>query len=127
MPPGSIVIQTDTQFLRVALQNLITNAVEYTPEGGTVSCVVSEVGSGLQVDVSDTGCGIPHNAKEKIFTKFFRADNARTVKAEGNGLGLYITKSMIEALGGKISFTSKENKGTIFTILLPTKLPVKEI
>jgi signal transduction histidine kinase len=69
------------------------------------------------VAVSDSGIGIPENQQDKIFTKMFRADNAHKLTgAQGTGLGLYLVKSMIEAMGGSISFVSKENEGSVFTI-----------
>ena len=81
----------------------------------------------MQVSISDTGCGIPHDIQEKIYTKFFRADNARLIKSDGTGLGLYITKSMVEALGGTIRFQSKEGEGTVFVVTIPDLKSKKKI
>ncbi len=117
--PHVLNIQTDPQLLRIVLSNLITNAIEYTQKDGTISCAVTQVDDVIQITISDTGCGIPYDEQSNIFTKFFRADNARIIKPDGNGLGLYITKSIIESLGGSISFTSSEGVGTIFTVVMP--------
>jgi signal transduction histidine kinase len=71
------------------------------------------------VAVSDTGCGIPASQQAKIFTKFFRADNAREMHTDGNGLGLYIVKSVLDSSGGLLWFHSEENKGTTFYAAIP--------
>lgn len=110
-------IQADPSYIRIIFQNLIDNAVKYTPNEGTISIAISIEGEDVLIRVKDTGCGIPGSAKHKIFTKLFRADN---VSEEGVGLGLYITKSIIEkAAKGKIWFESKENRGTSFFVSLP--------
>lgn len=119
-------IKTDVHMLRIVLQNLITNALEYTPECGTVRCSISEAGGGISISIQDTGCGIPPAAHKKIFTKFFRADNAREIKPDGNGMGLYITKSIVEALSGTITCTSQEGEGTTFTVIIPGNISGKE-
>ena len=69
--------------------------------------------------MADKGFGIPEKNKDKIFTKLFRADNARSMQVEGNGLGLYIVKAIVENAEGTISFTSKEGEGTTFVVTLP--------
>jgi two-component system sensor histidine kinase VicK len=71
------------------------------------------------ISVADTGYGVPEDAQQKIFTKMFRADNARTKDPNGTGLGLYIIKATVEQTGGKIWFESKENKGSTFSVSLP--------
>jgi PAS domain S-box-containing protein len=121
----------DPKLLRMVLQNLLTNAVKYTPEKGHVSLQLRIVKKGatvatvparqdsLAIIVADTGYGIPKSQQEKIFSKMFRADNAREKEAEGSGLGLYIVKSVADQSGGQVWFTSEENKGTTFYILLP--------
>ncbi len=112
-------INADPKLLRIVMQNLVSNAVKYTPEGGVVTLSFVESGSKREVVVSDTGFGIPKSDQGLIFTKLFRADNARKLSAsQGTGLGLYLVKSIMEALGGSISFVSEENKGSVFTITL---------
>jgi PAS domain S-box-containing protein len=127
---GSIpIINADPKLVRIIFQNLVSNAVKYTPEKGNVIIKI-EVGKPivggkkiakdmLMITVSDTGYGIPKNQQSHIFSKLFRADNAREKVAEGTGLGLYIVKSIIEAANGKIWFESEENKGTTFYAILP--------
>lgn len=113
---------TDPKLLRIVMQNLISNAIKYTPDLGTVTVTFAESGSKREIIVSDTGYGIPKAEQERIFTKLFRAENARKLStSQGTGLGLYLVKSIMEALGGGIKFISEENKGSIFTIMLDSK------
>ncbi|MDA1169247.1 MAG: PAS domain-containing sensor histidine kinase [bacterium] len=112
-------INADPHLTKIIFQNLISNAIKYTPKGGAVSLSLSGTPNGLSIEVSDTGIGIPKNEQSKIFTKLFRADNARITETEGTGLGLYIVKSVVEESGGEIFFESEENKGTRFFVSLP--------
>ena len=120
------IIQSDEKLIRIVLQNLISNSVSYTPENGKISIKIEAMPNGVRVEVADNGLGIPQSAQEKIYTKFFRADNARTMRPDGTGLGLYITKSITKALGGTIDFKSKEGKGTTFFVSIPSSHVVKE-
>ncbi len=109
--------KTDPKLLRIVIQNLISNAIKYTPENGTVKISLLELPGERRISVSDTGIGIPEADKEKIFTKLFRAENARLQsEGQGTGLGLYLVKSIIESMGGNIGFTSEVNKGSVFSI-----------
>lgn len=112
-------INVDPQLIRIVFQNLLSNAVKYTPEKGTVSVSISKKPRSVQIVVSDTGFGIPKKDQAKIFSKLFRAENAVEKEPDGNGLGLYIVKAIIEQSKGKISFVSTEGKGTTFTVDLP--------
>jgi signal transduction histidine kinase len=104
------------------IQNLLSNAVKYTPENGKVQISFSQHNKKhILLKISDTGFGIPKNQQSKIFTKLFRADNAKLKDAEGTGLGLYIVKSIVDKTGGKVWFESKENKGTTFYVLVLIK------
>lgn len=116
LPKGALLINSDQKLLYIILENLLSNAVKYTPTEGRVSVKVEKTDK-VKITVSDTGLGIPESQKAKIFERFFRADNVSTVE-DGNGLGLYITKSLVEHLKGTIRFESEENKGTIFYIEL---------
>jgi PAS domain S-box-containing protein len=109
----------DPKLIRIVFQNILSNAVKYTPEGGSVRLQVETTGEKLLITVSDTGYGIPKDQQEKIFEKLFRADNVRERDTEGTGLGLYIVKSIVEESGGRIWFESAENKGTTFYVELP--------
>lgn len=114
-------ISADPKLLRMVAQNLLSNAVKYTPEKGKVklSLYFDDKKKAIILEVSDSGYGIPKNQRDKIFTKFFRADNAREKDTEGAGLGLYIAKSIIDRTGGVVRFESKENVGTTFHVTLP--------
>ena len=103
------------------MTNLTENAAKYSEEGTTVTVTTSfsDNSDYVSVKVKDHGIGIDQKDAEKIFTKFSRLDNPLTRKAQGSGLGLYITKTLVEKMNGKISFTSDKN-GTVFEVLLPT-------
>ncbi len=113
-------ISLDGKLIRMVFQNLLTNALKYTNEGGSIVLEIKIVKDDLLVSVSDNGYGIPQSQQGEIFTKLFRADNAKANDTSGTGLGLYIIKSIIEkSSGGKIWFESIENKGTTFYFTLP--------
>ncbi|HCC06358.1 TPA: hypothetical protein DEP94_03315 [Candidatus Nomurabacteria bacterium] len=110
---GPSVFLTDPKLLHIVFQNLITNAVKYTPNGGTIEFTISfDKKKTILIKVSDTGYGIPKNQQKQIFTKLFRADNARDKDTSGTGLGLYIVKSIVENTGGKIWFNSPAHKSS---------------
>jgi len=113
---GPVAVAADGQFLRQVLINIISNAVKYTPEGGSVSVAVQPGEKCATVAVRDTGIGIKAEDIPFIFDRFFRVEESRS--SEGFGLGLSIAKSIIEAHGGTISVTSELNKGSCFTITL---------
>jgi two-component system sensor histidine kinase VicK len=118
-PDKMLPIPLDKNLIQVAFRNLITNAIKYNKENGSISVNTSETPSGYQVEISDTGMGIPSSQHDRIFSRMFRADNARGANIQGSGLGLYITKWIVESAGGSITFTSKENEGTTFAVTLP--------
>ncbi len=113
-------IYADPGLMRMVFQNLITNAIKYTPDNGRIAVFVKKEGeSNIVFSVKDSGIGIPEEQKNKIFTKLFRADNARETDPAGTGLGLYIVKAIIEKSGGNIRFESKEGAGTTFYGIIP--------
>ena len=116
-------VMVDENKIKVAVKNLLDNAVTYTPERGKVVVLLGrkENNKEIQVEIRDNGMGIPKPQQDEVFKKFFRADNVKKVETEGTGLGLYITKNIIEAHGGRIWFRSKEGKGTSFYFTLPVK------
>lgn len=116
---GLPMVNADPKLVRIIFQNLLSNSMKYTPKGGTVSLSVNYDDKNLLIKVSDSGVGIPLDVQSKIFTKLYRADNARIVEAEGTGLGLYIVKAIVEKGGGRIWFKSEENKGTMFFVEMP--------
>ncbi len=119
LPKEQVQVLTDPVLLRVVMQNLLGNALKYSPKGSEVAISVQRDGDHATLSVTDAGLGIPVAEQDRIFEKFFRAQNVRKVDTDGNGLGLYISKSIVDRLGGTISFTSEENKGTTFTVSLP--------
>ena len=112
-------ISADPKLLRMVFQNLVSNAVKYTPVGGKIEVSLKSNGKMIDIKVKDSGVGIPQEEKSKIFTKLFRATNVRQSDTDGTGLGLYIVKSVIEQSGGTINFESEESKGTTFHVSLP--------
>jgi PAS domain S-box-containing protein len=112
-------IRTNPRLLRMILDNLLSNAVKYTPEGGEIRIEAEKKGGEIVIVVSDNGLGIPENEQGKLFSKLFRASNVRDTVQDGTGFGLYIVKLALNVLGGTISFSSKLNQGTTFTIKLP--------
>lgn len=116
---GLPTISADAKLLTIIIQNLISNAIKYSKIEGKIELQISHNSEEFILKVSDHGYGIPKNQQAKIFTKMFRADNARNVSPDGNGLGLYIVKAITDATNGKIWFKSEENKGTSFFISYP--------
>lgn len=113
------MINVDLKIVRMIFQNLLTNALKYTPSEGSITLNVKKDGSNILISVTDTGYGIPENVQSKIFQKLFRADNIRQKDPTGTGLGLYIIKSTLEKTGGKIWLKSKENYGSTFYVTIP--------
>ncbi len=123
----SIQIQTslpivflDKRLTRMTIENLLTNAVKYTPANGEIDFLLQIKDEVIHFEIRDTGMGIPLKEQSKIFEKLYRASNVRNT-IEGNGFGLYVAKGGVEAQGGKISFDSHEGKGTTFYIDLPLR------
>lgn len=112
-------VLVDVEKIKLAIQNLIDNAVKYTPEGNKIIISLKREKDNIEFSIKDTGIGIPKYQQERIFTKFFRGVNALKIQTEGTGLGLFITKNIIEAHNGKIWFESEEGKGTTFYVTLP--------
>ena len=108
--------------LRQMLDNLIGNAIKYTPKGGTIRVSVEEQGDQIILSVSDTGRGIPLGEQAHIFDKFYRASNTPE-SVEGTGLGLAIVKSIIDNHGGRIWVESALDEGSTFTVVIPAYIP----
>ncbi len=119
-PPPKVLV--DSEKFPLVLNNILENAVRYNIENGQVVVKVEEITNEpyLRVSISDTGIGIPQEDLDKLFGKFFRAENALKLQTEGSGLGLYIAKNVIGAHGGKIWAESEIGRGTTFYFTLPT-------
>ncbi|MCA9391674.1 PAS domain S-box protein [candidate division WWE3 bacterium] len=119
-------VMADPRLLRQSVINLVTNAIKYTPEEGTITVLVErdpDNEEAFLIEVRDTGYGIPNDERDQIFNKFYRASNVVRYETDGTGLGLYFVKAIIDASGGEIWFDSILNKGTTFWIRLPLHPP----
>jgi PAS domain S-box-containing protein len=112
-------VRVDVEKISLAIQNLLENAIKYNRKGGEIEIVLREKEKEIEFSIRDTGIGIPRDQQNRVFTKFFRAPNAMKMETEGSGLGLFITKNIIETHGGRIWFESEEGKGTTFYFTLP--------
>jgi two-component system, OmpR family, phosphate regulon sensor histidine kinase PhoR len=123
-PARALVNEED---MTEAVDNLIVNAISYTPEGGSVDVSVQRGEQGLVIEVRDTGCGIPDDALTRIFERFYRVDKARSRDLGGTGLGLAIVKHVAIKHGGKVEAESEVGKGSTFRILLPAAVPQRNL
>ncbi len=118
-------VEIDTDRFTQVIDNLMNNAIKYSPDGGTITCSLYETRNNVVLSVKDQGLGIPRNSLSKIFDRFYRVDKARSRAQGGTGLGLAISKEVIQALGGKLWVESTEGKGSTFYIALPYE-PMEE-
>jgi signal transduction histidine kinase len=116
---GGCLVQTDSDKLREIVSNLLHNAIQYNRPGGAVDLRVARENGTLEVEVQDTGIGIPAGARERIFERFYRADPSRGGDDLHAGLGLAIVKEYIDLMGGSIGVDSTEGQGSTFRVLLP--------
>ncbi len=114
-------IMMDVEKIKLAIQNLLDNAIRYTPPGGKVTITLKYGKKEVGFSIKDSGVGIPKEQQSRVFTRFFRGANVMRMDTEGSGFGLYIVKNIIEAHGGKVWFESEEGKGATFYFNLPTK------
>ncbi len=126
----------DKNLFRMVVTNILSNSLKYTPSKGEIDFTVWMAKGGECVDgrimkddsvvikIADTGCGIPMHQQDKIFSKFFRADNIHSLKVGGTGLGLYIVKQIMDRFGGIVWFESQEQKGTTFFVSIPLVIKV---
>lgn len=112
-------LKVDVEKIRLVIQNLLDNAIAYTPRKGEVTICLKRAKKKIEVQIQDTGVGIPAAQQKRVFTKFFRGSNVIKMETEGTGLGLFIAKNIVEAHRGKIWFESEEKKGTTFYFVLP--------
>ena len=114
---GAAVIG-DEEALTQVVDNLLDNALKYTPRGGRVGVTLSTLETSMQLEVRDTGIGIPAKDLDRIFERFYRVDKARSRELGGTGLGLSIVKHLVTSLEGEISVTSAVGEGSAFVIEL---------
>jgi len=114
-----LLCSLDPRAIRRAVQNIIVNALKYTGEGDEVEVAVTESDQEAAVVVSDSGPGIPTHDLENIFERFYRADQSRSRKTGGTGLGLTIAREVVQAHGGRIEVESELGKDNTFTVVLP--------
>jgi signal transduction histidine kinase len=121
MPDRPVRLAVDPHRIREMLLNLVTNAIKYTPQGGTIGLALSDQADAVSLLVRDTGIGIAPGDLPHIFERFWRADPARSRTGDrpGTGLGLSITKWIAEAHGGSITVQSRPGRGTVFAVRLP--------
>lgn len=119
-------LNIDENKLRQVLMNFIDNAIYYTPSGGSIDVKLEATPHEIIYTVTDTGLGVPKAVQHKLFSKFYRADNARKMRPDGTGLGLFMAKKVIVAQGGAIIFKSTEGKGSTFGFSFPrSKVEIK--
>jgi signal transduction histidine kinase len=115
----SVVVEADPERIAQVVDNLVSNAIKFTPEGGRVFVGLHVEGDRAVVEVSDSGIGIPEAEVARLFERFFRASTAVDREIQGSGLGLSVAKTIVEAHGGTIGCTSAERKGSVFRVTLP--------
>jgi PAS domain S-box-containing protein len=114
-------IEIDKNILEIVIDNLISNAIRYTAKGGRIKVSLDRHGDDALLTVADNGCGIPVNEQSRIFEKFYRADNAQAISAEGSGLGLYMIKTALKKVGASIWVESVEGEGSKFIVRWPIR------
>lgn len=124
--------------LSVLVQNLLSNAIKYTPDGGTLTVTLrpataeeiaraaTKTATGLFLSVADNGYGIPADEQDKVFSKFFRAENVSNLGIDGTGLGLYIVATAVAKLGGGVWFESEVGRGTTLFVVLPADIAAEQ-
>jgi PAS domain S-box-containing protein len=117
--PG-LLMTGDPGRIGQVIDNLVSNALKFTPSGGRVELVAREHGAGVRIEVADTGMGIPPEEQDRLFDRFFRTARVQSEAIVGAGLGLSIAKAIVEAHNGHIFFRSVAGEGTTFTVFLPT-------
>lgn len=118
-PKKDYYVEIDSDKITQVLDNIISNALKYSPEGGKITFTIVEEKNYLQISVKDEGMGVPKQSLNKIFERFYRVDKARSRQMGGTGLGLAIAKEMVEAHNGQIWAESEEGKGTTIFFTLP--------
>jgi signal transduction histidine kinase len=122
-----VEVRGNRRMLKQLLKNLIVNAIQYTPNSGSIEFSLSSNDKHAEWRIIDTGIGIDEHSLQRIFDRFYRADPSRSHETGGSGLGLAIAKRIVEIHSGSISVHSKPAEGTMFTVLLPQSIENKQI
>ena len=122
-PPAPLLVSADARYLHECLVNLLSNAAKYTPEGGRITIRSEARGRVARWSVQDTGIGIPPEAIDQLFTKFYRAPNAESMETEGTGLGLYMVRLILSRMNGRVWCESTPGQGSTFFVELPLAPP----
>jgi signal transduction histidine kinase len=117
--PTSLAIKGDELRLEQVLQNLLQNAIKYSPDGGSITVHAMQRGAEVVIEVTDQGIGIPSEAQTRLFERFYRAGNAANLGIRGLGIGLAVVTDIVSQHGGRVGVTSVEGKGSTFTVCLP--------
>jgi signal transduction histidine kinase len=114
-------VYLDTRYIRMVLENLISNASKYSPQQTPITVSAGQVPEGIFIAVADKGIGISKKDQERLYQKFSRIDGDFTHSIEGTGLGLYWVKKIVELHSGKLELHSRVGHGSTFTVVLPTQ------
>src|SRR5581483_2641581 len=125
VPPHLPLLSASPEQLRIVVRNLLDNAIKYTPAGGQITLAAQAAAGALQVQVRDTGVGIPADALPHVFDRFYRVDAARSGRQGGAGLGLALVRAIVAAHGGEVQAASAPGVGSTFTVRLPTHPPAR--
>ena len=117
--PDHLVAPVDEHRIRQVVDNLVSNAIKYSPAGGTVTVALQSAADTVELTVEDTGIGIPADEVGLVFDRFFRGSQALASHIPGTGLGLDIVSSIVAAHGGQVSLDSEVGRGTTFRVVLP--------
>jgi two-component system sensor histidine kinase VicK len=119
VPRGSIYVSADREKLTQIVINLLDNAIKFSPEGGRIAMSARRRADTAEIRIEDEGIGIARSDRERIFTKFYRAEEAVRHSPQGTGLGLFLVRGLLAAMGGRIWVESKEGEGSTFVCELP--------
>jgi signal transduction histidine kinase len=125
MPKKDIKISGDKQYLRMAVENIISNAIKYTPDGGSLEVILKKHKETIELNILDTGVGVEEENLPLLFRRFSRIPNNLSEHVSGNGLGLYLVEKIIKAHQGSVKFDSIASEGSMVTITIPIKLSKK--
>ena len=118
-PDGPLIVEGDALRLEQALDNLLGNAIKYSPDGGAITFTVEPRDGQVMVSITDPGIGIPDDSQARLFERFYRAGNTAGSNIGGMGMGLFVVKEIVSRHGGTVEVRSVENQGSTFTVRLP--------